>query len=47
MATIIIGITSIAFLTKVLMLSKTQEPDKVVKWMMQNNDKSGVDVFII
>ena len=41
----IIGITSIIFLTKVLSLGRTQKPNKVIKWMMEDNDKSGIDVF--
>ena len=45
--TTIIGITSVAFLIKILSLSRTQKPNKVVSWMMEDNDKSVVDVFSI
>ena len=36
MATTIIGITSIVFLIKVLRLSRTQKPSKVIKQMQEN-----------
>lgn len=45
--TTILGITSIAFLTKVLFLSHLHKTDKVIEWMKQDNDKSVIDVFEI
>jgi len=27
--------------------TKKQDPDKVIKWLMSDNDKSGIDLFEI
>lgn len=41
----ITGLTAIVFLVKVLTLDHFKKTDKVVNWMKENNDNSGIDLI--